>query len=63
DGYADQFGGTNHKKMMTKRFKDILLEISPMTMSQQKEYLANFFEEWKGNNEQVDDILVIGIRL
>lgn len=63
DGYADQFGGTNHKKMMTKRFKDILLEINPMDMQQQKEYLANFFEEWKGPNEQVDDILVIGVRL
>jgi serine phosphatase RsbU (regulator of sigma subunit) len=63
DGYADQFGGTNHKKMMTKRFKDILLEINRMDMPQQKEYLANFFEEWKGPNEQVDDILVIGIRL
>ncbi|MBA3665496.1 MAG: SpoIIE family protein phosphatase [Bacteroidetes bacterium] len=63
DGYADQFGGTNAKKMMTKRFKDILLEISPKNMNEQKEYLANFFEEWKGANEQVDDILVIGIRL
>lgn len=63
DGYADQFGGTNHKKMMTKRFKDILLEINSMDMHAQREYLANFFEEWKGPNEQVDDILVIGIRL
>jgi serine phosphatase RsbU (regulator of sigma subunit) len=63
DGYADQFGGTNSKKMMTKRFKDVLLEINAMKLNEQKEYLANFFEEWKGGNEQVDDILVIGIRL
>jgi len=63
DGYADQFGGDKAKKMMTKRFKDILLEISKMTMHDQKEYLANYFEEWKGVHEQVDDILVIGIRL
>ncbi|MCE3259432.1 MAG: rapF [Bacteroidetes bacterium] len=63
DGYADQFGGTNSKKMMTKRFKDVLLEINKMNMPEQKEYLANFFEEWKGGNEQVDDILVIGVRL
>ena len=63
DGYADQFGGGKSKKMMTKRFKDILLEINKMTLHDQKEYLTNFFEEWKGNHEQVDDILVIGIRL
>lgn len=63
DGYADQFGGTNAKKMMTKRFKDVLLQISSMNMMQQKDYLANYFEEWRGANEQVDDILVIGIRL
>jgi serine phosphatase RsbU (regulator of sigma subunit) len=63
DGYADQFGGTGAKKLMTKRFKDILLEISDKNLHDQKEYLANFFEEWKGTNEQVDDILVIGIRL
>lgn len=63
DGYADQFGGNNAKKMMTKRFKDVLLQISHMNMTDQKQYLANYFEEWKGGNEQVDDILVIGIRL
>jgi hypothetical protein len=63
DGYADQFGGTNAKKMMTKRFKDVLLQIANKTMKEQKEFLANYFEEWRGENEQVDDILVIGIRL
>lgn len=63
DGYADQFGGNNAKKMMTKHFKDILVGISHLNMPEQKEYLANFFEKWKGVNEQVDDILVIGIRL
>jgi serine phosphatase RsbU (regulator of sigma subunit) len=63
DGYADQFGGGKAKKMMTKRFKDILLEINKMSLPDQKEYLANFFEEWKGTQEQVDDILVIGIKL
>lgn len=63
DGYADQFGGSNAKKMMTKRFKDILIEINPLSMHDQKHYLSNYFEEWKGSNEQVDDILVIGIRL
>lgn len=63
DGYADQFGGDKAKKMMTRRFKDILLSINHMTMAAQKEYLATYFEEWKGGHEQVDDILVIGIKL
>jgi serine phosphatase RsbU (regulator of sigma subunit) len=63
DGYADQFGGSKAKKMMTKRFKDILLLIKDKTMNDQKQYLLEHFEEWKGGNEQVDDILVIGIRL
>jgi serine phosphatase RsbU (regulator of sigma subunit) len=63
DGYADQFGGDKAKKMMTKRFKEILLEISQRPLKDQREFLAANFEEWKGHNEQVDDILVIGIRL
>jgi serine phosphatase RsbU (regulator of sigma subunit) len=63
DGYADQFGGDKAKKMMTKRFKEILLKISHMPSKEQRDFLATYFEEWKGNNEQVDDILVIGIRL
>ena len=63
DGYADQFGGDKAKKMMTKRFKDILLRIKSMSMKDQKKYLMEHFEEWKGGNEQVDDILVIGVRL
>ena len=49
--------------MMTKRFKDILLMIKDRGMDDQKKYLQDHFEEWKGGNEQVDDILVIGIRL
>jgi serine phosphatase RsbU (regulator of sigma subunit) len=63
DGYADQFGGDRHKKMMTKRFKEILLSIRGLSMEAQKNFLAAHFEEWKGQNEQVDDILVIGIKL
>jgi serine phosphatase RsbU (regulator of sigma subunit) len=63
DGYADQFGGDKHKKMMTKRFKEVLLSIRGMKMQDQKEFLAKNFDDWKGENEQVDDILVIGIKL
>lgn len=62
DGYADQFG-TNGKKLMKKNFKAELLKIHNMPMSEQKEYLIRFFDAWKNNTEQVDDVCVIGIRV
>ncbi len=62
DGYADQFGGEKGKKLMVARFKDILLSIQSLPMPQQLEHLNSYFEQWKGVNEQVDDVLVIGIR-
>lgn len=63
DGYADQFGGDRGKKLMTKNFKEILLGIQDKSMPEQKKHLDGFIEKWKGETEQVDDILVIGIRL
>jgi serine phosphatase RsbU (regulator of sigma subunit) len=63
DGYADNFGGSAGKKLMTKRFKEILLSIQHMPMLKQEEYLEGFIETWKNGEEQVDDILVIGVRL
>lgn len=62
DGYADQFGGPKKKKLMTGKFKDILLSIQGKNLSEQKEYLKSFMEEWTAGVEQVDDILVIGIK-
>jgi hypothetical protein len=63
DGYADTFGGSNEKKLTTKKFKEILLSIQEKSMEEQELYLDNFIESWKGGLEQVDDILVIGIRI
>lgn len=63
DGYADQFGGPDGKKMLSKRFREILQKNQDLTMKEQEQLLIRFFHEWKGNYEQVDDILVIGIRL
>ncbi len=63
DGYADQFGGLKGKKFMYKQFRDMLLEISPMTMHEQKKYLDETIENWRGTFEQVDDMLVIGVRI
>ena len=48
---------------MTKKFKEILLDIQSKTMKEQEQHLDNFIEKWKAGTEQVDDILVIGIRL
>jgi serine phosphatase RsbU (regulator of sigma subunit) len=62
DGYADQFSDEN-KKLMTSRFKEILLSIQDKTMQEQKEYLNTFIDNWIGKREQIDDILVIGIRV
>ena len=62
DGYADQFG-SNDKKLMTKKFKEILLSIQNKTMNEQKTVLDTTIENWKGAMEQTDDILVIGIKI
>ena len=63
DGYADQFGGDKGKKMMTAKFKESLLSIQHLDMSGQYSHLNERFKQWKGANEQVDDVLVIGIRI
>ncbi len=63
DGFADQFGGVHRKKLMTKKFKEILVEISTLEMKTQEKYLFDFMEEWKGDVEQIDDILVIGVKV
>lgn len=63
DGYADQFGGSENKKFKSSRMQQTLLDIYKLSMNDQKTALMKAFEEWKGNNEQVDDVLVIGIRL
>jgi len=63
DGYADQFGGQAGKKIMTKKFKETLLNIHESPMEVQKEILESFFITWKGAYEQVDDILVVGLKI
>ncbi|MFC2113665.1 SpoIIE family protein phosphatase, partial [Bacteroidota bacterium] len=64
DGYPDQFGGPKNKKFMSKRFREMLVEIHSKPMNDQKEILDTRIHEWMGEeNQQVDDILVIGIRI
>jgi serine phosphatase RsbU (regulator of sigma subunit) len=61
DGYADQFGAKD-KKLMTRKFKDLLVSIHHLEMSEQRDFLDKFLEDWKGALEQTDDILVIGVK-
>jgi hypothetical protein len=63
DGYIDQFGGPRGRKLMKKSFKRLILEIQDWPMEKQKEILDNRLKEWMGNIAQIDDILVMGIRI
>jgi len=63
DGYADQFGGPDGKKFKYKPFKILLLEHQDKAMEEQKDILDKKFAEWKGELEQVDDIVVIGVKV
>jgi sigma-B regulation protein RsbU (phosphoserine phosphatase) len=63
DGYADQFGGPDNKKFMFRKFEELLEQISSLPMEDQKEMLHKRLYEWMGVNDQVDDILVIGIKV
>ena len=62
DGYADQFGGPKNKKFRYNQFQKLLLEIHNEPLGKQKEVLERTILNWKGNNDQIDDILVMGIR-
>ncbi len=63
DGYADQFGGPKGKKFKYKQLQELLLQNAGASMSQQKNILEKTLSDWKSNIEQVDDILIIGIRV
>ncbi|MDO8998250.1 MAG: SpoIIE family protein phosphatase [Bacteroidota bacterium] len=63
DGYADQFGGPKGKKFKNKQFQELIISISKLPLKQQKEQLDATIENWKGELDQVDDILIVGIRI
>jgi serine phosphatase RsbU (regulator of sigma subunit) len=62
DGIIDQFGGENNRKFMAKKFKEELVQIQDLPMSVQGGKIEARIEGWRGNYEQVDDILVMGLR-
>jgi serine phosphatase RsbU (regulator of sigma subunit) len=62
DGFPDQFGGPKGKKFKYKPFKELLMEVSERPMEEQRRILSMVFDEWKGNLDQIDDVLVMGLR-
>ena len=63
DGYADQFGGPKGKKLMYKPFKKLLLDLVDTPLNEQSERIITNFNIWKGDLEQIDDVVVIGFRV
>jgi ligand-binding sensor domain-containing protein/serine phosphatase RsbU (regulator of sigma subunit) len=63
DGYADQFGGPKGKKFKYKQLDELLISIHQKNMDEQKNILQNTLNEWRGELEQVDDVLIIGIKI
>jgi sigma-B regulation protein RsbU (phosphoserine phosphatase) len=63
DGYIDQLGGVGRKTFKSENFKKLLLNIHKLPMHHQKKKLEKEFYDWKGKNEQIDDILILGIKM
>ncbi|MGL5889136.1 MAG: PP2C family protein-serine/threonine phosphatase [Bacteroidia bacterium] len=63
DGYSDQFGGSNNKRITNKGIKQLLEESAFTDMQQMRGKIDSFFIEWKGNNTQIDDVVIIGIQI
>ena len=63
DGFADQFGGEKGKKFKYKQLEELLVDVSGLTLQEQKNKLQSAFIDWKLNHEQTDDVSVIGIRV
>ncbi len=62
DGFTSQFGGDDNSKYPHKRFRQLLLDIHALPMCEQREILIREYQEWKGNEEQVDDVTIAGFR-
>jgi serine phosphatase RsbU (regulator of sigma subunit) len=63
DGYADQFGGPKGKKFKYRPLRKTLLDLNHLTMRDQKQQLISVFNNWKGDEYQVDDVLLMGVRV
>jgi serine phosphatase RsbU (regulator of sigma subunit) len=63
DGYTDQFGGEYGRKFMIKNFKQLLLKVSELPIDKQKAMIKQTLDSWKKGFQQIDDILVVGIKI
>jgi serine phosphatase RsbU (regulator of sigma subunit)/Tfp pilus assembly protein PilF len=63
DGFQDQFGGEKGKKYMIKNLRELILSNAHLPMHEQKQVLESTFNNWKGTNEQVDDVTIVGIKV
>lgn len=63
DGYVDQFGGDKRKKFRSDNFRKYLLDIHTLPMDEQKIALEKNYEAWRGENDQIDDILIVGVKM
>jgi len=63
DGFADQFGGKDGKKMKSKRMKELIVSLQSLPMYEQKQSMMRYFDEWKGDLDQLDDVCVIGVQV
>jgi len=63
DGFADQFGGKLGKKFKYKQLQELLIEIEKKPIQQAALLVDKVFETWKGKLEQVDDVLLVGVRV
>ena len=63
DGFSDQFGGENNKRLGSRQAKTLIRETSHLSIRKQKESIHESFMQWKGENEQTDDISLLGFRV
>jgi serine phosphatase RsbU (regulator of sigma subunit) len=63
DGYIDQFGGKYGRKFLSRNFKSLLTEIFPLPLQEQKKLLSEIMDSWKDHFEQIDDMLIIGLKI
>jgi serine phosphatase RsbU (regulator of sigma subunit) len=63
DGFVDQFGGSAGKKFMRRRFRELIIRVSKMPISEHNDEFSRVFDEWKATEDQVDDVLIVSIRI
>ena len=63
DGFADQFGGPKGKKFKYKQLQELLIQLNSKSMNTIPSHLNSAFDKWKGGLEQVDDVLIIGVKV